>query len=91
MAHRIWDVEVFNVSEDIVSTPKYNKRVKIRADYDPQGISVKILGGMYGNRVLILGASCIIFLFLLWSNLGKVTQYKPVKPPNCCMVYYFVF
>ncbi|XP_044256147.1 histone-arginine methyltransferase CARMER isoform X3 [Tribolium madens] len=45
MALRIWEVEVFNVTEDIVCNPKYNKKVKLRADYDPQGISIKLLDG----------------------------------------------
>lgn len=47
MAFRTWEVEVFNVNEEIVCNPKYNKRVKLRAEYDPQGISLKLLDGTY--------------------------------------------
>ncbi|RZC41567.1 histone-arginine methyltransferase CARMER [Asbolus verrucosus] len=45
MALRTWEVEVFNVTEEIVCNPKYNKKVKLRADYDPQGISIKLIDG----------------------------------------------
>lgn len=43
MALKIWIVEVFNVGENNEMIPRYNRKVKIRADYDPQGISLKIL------------------------------------------------
>ncbi|XP_060522657.1 probable histone-arginine methyltransferase CARMER isoform X1 [Cylas formicarius] len=40
---RVWDVLVFLVKEENFSIPKYNRKVKLRADYDPQGISIKLL------------------------------------------------
>ncbi|KAG5898914.1 hypothetical protein JTB14_000159 [Gonioctena quinquepunctata] len=43
MALKMWIVDVFNVDEDNQSVSKYNRKVKLRADYDPQGISLRIL------------------------------------------------
>lgn len=43
MAPKIWEVLVYSVNEENFSCPKYNRKVKLRADYDPQGISVAIL------------------------------------------------
>lgn len=43
MAPKTWEVLVFLVKEENFSVPKYNRKVKLRADYDPQGISVTLL------------------------------------------------
>lgn len=43
MAAKIWEVLVYLVKEENFSVPKYNRKVKLRADYDPQGISITIL------------------------------------------------
>lgn len=43
MALNIWEVEVFNMTEENQTVPKYNRKVKLRTDYDPQGISIKLL------------------------------------------------
>lgn len=42
---QIWDVEVYNLTEENRIVPKYNKKVKLRTDYDPQGISCKLFEG----------------------------------------------
>ncbi|XP_050308720.1 histone-arginine methyltransferase CARMER [Anthonomus grandis grandis] len=43
MAPKIWEVTVFLVKEENFTIPKYNRKVKLRAEYDPQGISIRIL------------------------------------------------
>lgn len=43
MALKVWIVDVYSLNEENKTVPKYNRRVKLRADYDPQGISLKIL------------------------------------------------
>lgn len=43
MALKVWDVEVYTVNDDNQTIPKYNRKVKLRADYDPQGLSIKFL------------------------------------------------
>lgn len=52
MAPKLWLAEVFNVTEDGHIIPKYNRKVKIRTDYDPQGISLKILESDESNELL---------------------------------------
>lgn len=42
MALKVWDVEVYTVNDENQTIPKYNRKVKLRADYDPQGLSVKL-------------------------------------------------
>jgi hypothetical protein len=85
MALRTWEVEVFNVTEEIVCNPKYNKKVKLRADYDPQGISIKLLDGTYSKYKQFTvkhHAGIIIFLFLLLSILSNFRRLQPVMPSN---------
>ncbi|XP_072386671.1 histone-arginine methyltransferase CARMER isoform X2 [Diabrotica undecimpunctata] len=43
MALKVWIVEVFSINDNNQTAPKYNRKVKLRADYDPQGISIQIL------------------------------------------------
>ncbi|XP_023015616.1 arginine methyltransferase 4 isoform X1 [Leptinotarsa decemlineata] len=52
MALKMWIVDVFNVDEDNQTLPKYNRKVKLRADYDPQGISIRILDIDECNQLL---------------------------------------
>lgn len=67
MAFKTWEVEVFNVTEEIVCNPKYNKKVKLRADYDPQGISIKLIDGMYSISqnffYSIMQVSLLVFFY----------------------------
>ncbi|XP_056640467.1 histone-arginine methyltransferase CARMER isoform X1 [Diorhabda carinulata] len=41
MALKVWIVEVFSINDSNQTIPKYNRKVKLRAEYDPQGISIK--------------------------------------------------
>ncbi|XP_028138249.1 histone-arginine methyltransferase CARMER isoform X2 [Diabrotica virgifera virgifera] len=43
MALKVWIVEVFSINDNNQTAPKYNRKVKLRAEYDPQGISIQIL------------------------------------------------
>ncbi|KAL1489172.1 hypothetical protein ABEB36_014110 [Hypothenemus hampei] len=43
MDRRTWEVLVFIVKDENFSIPKYNRKVKLRAAYDPQGISITLL------------------------------------------------
>ncbi|KAJ8956699.1 hypothetical protein NQ318_014054 [Aromia moschata] len=52
MAHKQWIVEVYSFREDDQLIPKYNRKVKLRADYDPQGISIKLLEIDESNQLL---------------------------------------
>lgn len=51
MALKVWIVEVFSV-EDNLMVPKYNRKVKLRAEYDPQGINLKLLEMDESNQLL---------------------------------------
>lgn len=42
MALKVWIVEVFSINDSNQTIPKYNRKVKLRAEYDPQGISIKL-------------------------------------------------
>lgn len=45
MAPKTFDVDVFNINNDGTLKTKYNKRVQIKLEYDPQGLSLKIIDG----------------------------------------------
>ncbi|GJQ67093.1 CARM1 [Trypoxylus dichotomus] len=45
MAPKCWDVDVYNINNDGVLKQKFNKRVQLKIDYDPQGLSLKIVSG----------------------------------------------
>ncbi|KAK9889475.1 hypothetical protein WA026_004749 [Henosepilachna vigintioctopunctata] len=42
MALKSWDVEVFILNDDHQAIPKYNKKLKLTAEYDPQGVNVRL-------------------------------------------------
>ncbi|XP_044764864.1 histone-arginine methyltransferase CARMER isoform X3 [Coccinella septempunctata] len=42
MALKSWIVEVFVINDDHQAIPKYNKKLKLTAEYDPQGVNVKL-------------------------------------------------
>ncbi|CAH1991042.1 unnamed protein product [Acanthoscelides obtectus] len=52
MALKVWVVEAFEFKDDTQIVPKYNRKVKLRADYDPQGISLQILELDETNQLL---------------------------------------
>lgn len=51
MAPKCWDVDVYNISTDGVLKQKFNKRVQLKIDYDPQGLSLKIVSGKFNINV----------------------------------------
>ncbi|KAL3289938.1 hypothetical protein HHI36_023321 [Cryptolaemus montrouzieri] len=42
MALKTWDVEVFVINDEHQAIPKYNKKLKVTAEYDPQGVNVRL-------------------------------------------------
>ncbi|XP_022902637.1 histone-arginine methyltransferase CARMER [Onthophagus taurus] len=45
MAPKVWDVDVYNINTDGVLKQKFNQRVQLNIDYDPQGLSLKLISG----------------------------------------------
>lgn len=45
MALKSWIVEVFVINDDHQAIPKYNKKLRVTAEYDPQGVNVKLYDG----------------------------------------------
>ncbi|XP_045481625.1 histone-arginine methyltransferase CARMER isoform X2 [Harmonia axyridis] len=42
MALKSWIIEVFVINEDHQAIPKYNKKLRLTAEYDPQGVNIKL-------------------------------------------------
>lgn len=52
MAPKCYDVDVFNINNDGSLKRKFNKRVQIKLEYDPQGLSFKLVDGKYEKNIL---------------------------------------
>ncbi len=45
MALKSWIAQVFIINDDNQLIPKYNKKIKLCAEYDPQGINLRLHDG----------------------------------------------
>lgn len=47
---KCWDAEIFVVNGDSQFVPKFASLTKVRADYDPQGLSIKVTNGEFQQK-----------------------------------------
>lgn len=45
MAVQCWDVNIFVINSEGTITPKFPKSVKLKLEYDPQGLCLKAING----------------------------------------------
>lgn len=50
MAQKCWDADIFVVNNDSQFVPKFANSMQVRADYDPQGLSIKIANGEFSKQ-----------------------------------------
>lgn len=64
MAQKYWDAEIFVVNSDSQFVPKFPTTTQVRADYDPQGLSIKIKNGEFQKRKQQARYSLFLFFLL---------------------------
>lgn len=67
MAPKCWDVDVYNINNDGVLQEKFDKRVQLKVDYDPQGLSLKIVSGKFDITLFTCYFAVVLKLRMLFS------------------------